>query len=82
MIDSPRVVKTDAEWEKQLGPEAYRILRAKGTVPTVAGDTHLRLEYVGGEFEVERVTGRANREPILVVVGTGLDRSKLRVLFA
>ena len=59
-----------------------RILRAKGTVPTVAGDTHLRLEYVGGEFEVERVTGRANREPILVVVGTGLDRSKLRVLFA
>ena len=26
-----RVVKTDSEWEKQLGPTAYRVLRAKGT---------------------------------------------------
>ena len=26
-----RVVKNDVAWEKQLGPEAYRVLRAKGT---------------------------------------------------
>ena len=31
VVQSPRVVKTDAAWEKQLGPEAYRVLRAKGT---------------------------------------------------
>jgi methionine-R-sulfoxide reductase len=34
----PRVVKTDAEWEKQLGPETYRILRAKGTEPPFCGN--------------------------------------------
>lgn len=30
-IESPRVVKTDEEWEKQLTPEQYKIARAKGT---------------------------------------------------
>lgn len=34
----PRVVKTDAQWEKQLGTEAYRILRAKGTEPPFCGN--------------------------------------------
>jgi methionine-R-sulfoxide reductase len=38
VVDSPRVVKTDAEWEKQLGPATYRILRAKGTEPAFCGN--------------------------------------------
>lgn len=35
---SPRVVKTDAEWEKQLGTAAYRVLRAKGTEAPFCGN--------------------------------------------
>lgn len=38
VTDVPRVVKTDAAWEKQLGPVAYRILRAKGTEPPFCGN--------------------------------------------
>lgn len=38
VVQSPRVVKTDAEWEKQLGPATYRILRAKGTEPAFCGN--------------------------------------------
>lgn len=30
-VETPRVVKTDEEWLKQLGPETYKIVRAKGT---------------------------------------------------
>lgn len=30
-VDSPRVVKTDEEWRKQLTPEQYRITRNAGT---------------------------------------------------
>ena len=38
VIESPRVVKTDAAWEKQLGPATYRILRAKGTEAPFCGN--------------------------------------------
>jgi len=38
VVSSPRVIKTDAEWEKQLGPATYRILRAKGTEPAFCGN--------------------------------------------
>ena len=33
-----RVVKNDVAWEKQLGPEAYRVLRAKGTEAPFCGN--------------------------------------------
>ena len=38
VVHSPRVVKTDAEWEKQLGPTVYRVLRAKGTEAPFCGN--------------------------------------------
>lgn len=38
LVSVPRVFKTDAEWEKQLGPTAYRILRAKGTEAPFCGN--------------------------------------------
>lgn len=30
-VESARVVKTDAEWKKQLGDKAFEVVRAKGT---------------------------------------------------
>lgn len=33
----PKVVKTEAEWRKQLSPEAYRITREAGTEPAFSG---------------------------------------------
>lgn len=36
-VESPRVVKTDAEWEKQLGARAFEIVRAKGTERAFCG---------------------------------------------
>jgi peptide-methionine (R)-S-oxide reductase len=38
MITHEKVVKTDAEWQKQLTPEQYRITRKKGTEPAFTGD--------------------------------------------
>jgi len=38
VVESPRVVKTDAEWERQLGPTVYRVLRAKGTEAPFCGN--------------------------------------------
>jgi methionine-R-sulfoxide reductase len=38
VTEVPRVVKTDAEWKKQLGSEAYHILRAKGTEAPFCGN--------------------------------------------
>jgi methionine-R-sulfoxide reductase len=38
LVQSSRVVKTDAAWEKQLGAPAYRVLRAKGTEAPFCGN--------------------------------------------
>jgi methionine-R-sulfoxide reductase len=36
-ISVPRVVKTDAEWRKQLTPEQFEIARGQGTEPAFCG---------------------------------------------
>jgi methionine-R-sulfoxide reductase len=47
-VESARVVKTDAEWQKQLTEEQYLIARAKGTERAFCGnllDNHLKGVY-------------------------------------
>ncbi|HLB32744.1 MAG TPA: peptide-methionine (R)-S-oxide reductase MsrB [Chthoniobacterales bacterium] len=48
LVSVPRVVKTDAEWQKQLGQKAYEVLRAKGTEAPFCGnllDNHKKGIY-------------------------------------
>lgn len=48
MENKDKIVKTDAEWQKQLTPDQYRITRKKGTEPAFTGDLwdhHEKGEY-------------------------------------
>ena len=38
VVASPRMVKSDEAWRKQLGQQAYEVLRAKGTEPAFCGN--------------------------------------------
>lgn len=47
-MDSTKIVKTDAEWQKELTPEQYNILRKKGTERAFTGvywDNHEKGIY-------------------------------------
>ena len=47
-IEEPKVVKSDAEWKKQLGEKTYQIARAKGTERAFCGnllDNHKQGVY-------------------------------------
>jgi methionine-R-sulfoxide reductase len=37
VVSTPKVIKTDAEWQKQLTADQYRIARNKGTEPAFCG---------------------------------------------
>lgn len=37
-VETNKVIKTDAEWEKQLTPAQYQIARSKGTEPPYCGN--------------------------------------------
>jgi methionine-R-sulfoxide reductase len=37
LVSTPKIVKTDTEWAKQLTPDQYRISRNKGTEPAFCG---------------------------------------------
>lgn len=38
VVSVPRVIKTNAEWKKQLSPAAYEVLRAQGTEAPFCGN--------------------------------------------
>src|SRR5690349_14545234 len=48
-MNQEKIVKTDEEWRKELGPELYSIIREKGTEPAFSGEyytTHDKGMYV------------------------------------
>lgn len=38
MTDTPKTIKTDEEWRKELTPEQYQVCRKKGTEPAFSGE--------------------------------------------
>ena len=58
----PTVKKTDAEWKKQLGTEAYEVLRAKGTERPFCGtllDNHKEGVYFCAGCDLPLFSSRA-----------------------
>ncbi|HWY38163.1 MAG TPA: peptide-methionine (R)-S-oxide reductase MsrB [Bacteroidia bacterium] len=58
-MDTEKIVKTEAEWKKELSPEQYHILREKGTEPAYTGEytnTTAKGKYVCGACGYELFT--------------------------
>ena len=55
------------------------VLRAKGMVPNVEGDSWLHFDLVPGEFEIRE--GGAEYTGRLCVIGANLDEAGLEKLF-
>ena len=56
------------------------VLRAKGIVPASDGGEWIHFDYVPGEADIRR--GSASIIGRLCVIGAGIDRDKLKALFA
>jgi len=58
-MENDKVVKTEEQWKKELSPEAYHVLREKGTEPAFTGEytnTKEKGKYVCGGCGYELFT--------------------------
>ena len=56
---SPRISRTEIEWERELTPEQYRVLRGAGTEPAFTGAYWNHHE--GGVYRCERLFESAEK---------------------